>query len=184
MKRHITRRRVTIIIGLLLLLLWWLWPNGQLAHVQALQKELVEAGDTLTPEQRREKGQQLRAEMDKLSPQERSQLRAGFQARMEDRMKKYFAMSLQEKQKYLDDLIHQQQQFAAQPPGNGGGFGGFGGPPNGKAMTPEDKERRRQQRLDNTTPEFRAQMDQFRKDMEQRRQQRGLPANPPGRGGR
>jgi predicted RNA-binding protein with RPS1 domain len=41
-------------------------------------------------------------------------------------------------------------------------------------MSPEQREQRRKERLDQTTPEFRALMDQFRKDMNQRRQQRGL----------
>ena len=43
------------------------------------------------------------------------------------------------------------------------------------AASPEERERRRKERLDRTTPEFRARMDQFRKDMNARRQQRGLP---------
>jgi hypothetical protein len=179
MKRHITRRRVIATVAVLLLLLWWLWPNNQMARVQAIQREMAEAGDSLTPEQRREKGQQLRAEMDKLSPQQRAQLRNDFQKRMEERMAAYFAMSPQEKQQYLDQQINQTQQMSqAFPPNGGPGTG-----PGGKAQSPEDKERRRQQRLDNTSPEFRAQMDQFRKDMAQRRQQLGLPATPP-RGGR
>jgi hypothetical protein len=39
-------------------------------------------------------------------------------------------------------------------------------------------------RLDATTPQFRALMDQLRKDLAARRQQRGLPPTPPGRGPR
>jgi exonuclease VII large subunit len=187
MKEHITRRRVLVTIALLLLLLWWLWPDGKLARVQALQREMADAGQ-LTPEERRAKGQELRAAMDKLSPQQRSQLRNDGQKRMEERMAKYFAMSAKEKQEYLDQQIQQMQQMTQQGPPNGGGpGGGAGGPPGGgpgggPPQTAEEKERRRQQRLDNTSPEFRAQMDQFRKDMAQRSQQLGLPATPP-RGG-
>ncbi len=185
MSEHITRRRVVAMIAVFLFLLWWLWPNGQLAHVQALQREMAEAGQSLTPEQRREKGQQLRAAMDKLTPQQRTQLRGDFQKRIEQRMAGYFAMSPKEKQQHLDQQINQSQQMTQQGPPGGGGpggpGGGAGGPPGGG--TPEDKERRRQQRLDNSTPEFRAQMDQYRKDMAQRRQQLGLPASSP-RGGR
>ena len=57
---------------------------------------------------------------------------------------------------------------------------GAGQPP-GQQRTPEDREKRRKEMLDRTTPEFRALMDQYRHDMEARRQQRGLPAvGPPG----
>jgi hypothetical protein len=182
MKRHFTRRRVLAALALLLLLIWFFWPDNQLARVQAMQREMAEAGDKLTPEERREKGQQLRAAIDKLSPNQRTQLRSEFQKRMEERMARYFAMSPQEKTQFLDQQINQMQQMSQQGPPPGGGPG-FGGPPGGQPKTPEEKELRRQQRLDNTTPEFRAQMDQFRKDMAQRRQQLGLPAAPP-RGGR
>ncbi|MDB5308517.1 MAG: hypothetical protein JWO38_2719 [Gemmataceae bacterium] len=54
-----------------------------------------------------------------------------------------------------------------------GGPGGGGGP--GQGRSPAEIENRRKQFLDNTTPEERAQMDQFRKDMNDRRKQRGLP---------
>jgi hypothetical protein len=60
-----------------------------------------------------------------------------------------------------------------------GGFGGPGGPGGGSGRgpgrSPEEGEKRRKQRLDNTSPEERAQRDQFRRDMNLRRQQRGLP---------
>src|SRR5439155_739251 len=59
----------------------------------------------------------------------------------------------------------------------------------GQAQTPEEREakgreRRRQQMLDNSTPRERELRDLFRRDMDQRRRERGLPPSPPGRGGR
>src|SRR5262245_51693271 len=112
MTRHFTRKRVATAIAILLLLLWWLWPDGNLARVQALQKEMTD--ESLTSDQRRDKGRELRAAMEKLSPNQRSQMRGDFQKRMEDRMKAYFAMSPAEKTKYLDAQINQQQQMAQQ----------------------------------------------------------------------
>ena len=56
-----------------------------------------------------------------------------------------------------------------------------------KGLTPEQRraaaqrEQWRKQMLDDTTPEFRAQLDQYRKDMQARRQQLGLTATPPRR---
>ena len=53
--------------------------------------------------------------------------------------------------------------------GLGGGAGGRGAP------SAEEMQKRRKQYLDRTSPEERAKRDQFRKDMDTRRKQRGLP---------
>lgn len=45
-------------------------------------------------------------------------------------------------------------------------------------MSVEEKEKRRKEWLDSTTPEFRANMEMLRKDMDKRRQARGLPPSP------
>ena len=66
----------------------------------------------------------------------------------------------------------------------GFGAGGPGGPSSNRPNTPDDRERRRQQMLDNSTPRERELRDLFRRDMDQRRRERGLPPSPPGRGGR
>jgi hypothetical protein len=50
-------------------------------------------------------------------------------------------------------------------------------------LSAEDRETRRKQRLDDTTPEERAQFDQLRKDLAARRAQRGLPPLARGFGG-
>ena len=95
-------------------------------------------------------------------------------------------MSPAEKKTFLDKQIDRTQQFQnamakgkapTASTGNGGGPGAAKGP-----QTPEDRERHRQQRLDHSTPEFRAQTDVFRRDLEQRRKERGLAPSPaPGR---
>jgi hypothetical protein len=71
-----------------------------------------------------------------------------------------------------------RQQMAQRNQGQPNGSGTFGAGPNGNRppMSDEDRDRRRKERLDQTTPEFRALMDQFRKDMAARRAQRGMPA--------
>jgi uncharacterized membrane protein YgcG len=124
--------------------------------------------------------------------------------RFEAQLKTYAKLSPAEKTRYLDEQIDRFEQFRSQRQqqqgqsggaGNagggsgtgGGGAFGFGprggGGPNGNAQggpgnsqrSPEERERRRKQMLDDTTPEFRALRDQFFKDMQARRQQRGLP---------
>jgi hypothetical protein len=141
--------------------------------VKQLQASFREQGRNLTPDERRETGQQMRDAMQKLSPQQRHDLSAEGRKRFEERMRSYVKMSKDERTKFLDQQLDRmesmRQQFA-----NSGNFNG--GPRN----RGQSDERSRRQRLDQSTPEFRAAMDQFRHDMEQRRRQRGM-GGPPGR---
>jgi hypothetical protein len=181
MQEHFTRRRV-VAAGLVLmaLLAWLLWPNSQLVRVQELQRELAVQGRT--PEERRELFGQLRAETEKLSAEDRAKLAAERRQRFEAEIARYSALSAAEKKKLLDEQIDRMESMRRQNTNNGANAGpppGAGIPNSGgQQKTPEQRERRRQERLDQTSPEFRAQMDQYRKDMEQRRQQRGLPSSP------
>jgi hypothetical protein len=100
--------------------------------------------------------------------------------RFQQELEKYHRMSPAEKNHYLDERIDQmekmRQQMAQRNRSGTGGPATFGAGPGGPGFggSAEDRERRRKERLDQTTPEFRALMDQFRKDMNARRQQRGL----------
>jgi hypothetical protein len=152
-----------------------------------LQKEL--ANPELTGEQRQKLMQQLRTAMNGLLPEQRSQLRNQGQQRFQEQLNRYFQMTPQEKLAYLDQQINREQQMVQQMPNNGVPKGGWGGGPpgggGGSAKGPrsdDDREKGRQRRLDATTPEFRGQMDQYRKDLAARRQQRGLQRS--ARGGR
>ena len=117
-------------------------------------------------------------------------LAAEGQQRFQQELERYHKMSQAEKVRHLDERINQQEEmrrrFAQQNPQGGGQRPGGGGPgtfasgqggPGGRSgqpTTPEEREKRRKERIDRTTPEFRALMDQYRKDMNARRQQRGL----------
>jgi len=174
--------------GLVLLLLLLVWgtyrairPDPNLKKVKQLREEFANAKDW-TPEQRRDKGREMRDAMQKLSPSQRDALAAEGMKRMQAEMERYAKMSPAEKTRYLDEQIARQQkmrqQFAQQNPGAGqrpppGTFAN--GPRGGSA---EDREKRRKEMLNKTTPEFRALRDQYRKDMAARRQQWGLPAGP------
>src|SRR5262249_22836561 len=76
MKDLLRRRKLLLALAVLLLLLAGLWlfrPSARAARVKALQQELFgEAGRKLTPQERREKFQQLRRESAKLTPAERN----------------------------------------------------------------------------------------------------------------
>lgn len=70
------------------------------------------------------------------------------------------------------------------PGGPGGGRPPWMGGGDRRDQSSEGRANRMRDRLNNTTPEFRAAMSEFRTDMEQRREERGLPAfpGPPGGG--
>ena len=187
------RRWKRSLVLLLLLLLGYgtycmIRPDPNLKKVKQLQAQFASAeAKAWTPEQRQEKGREMRAAMGRLSESQRQALgdegRQAFQRELE----RYARMSPTEKARHLDEQINRseqrRQQMAQRGPGTGGpqpggggpGGGGPGGGPRGPSSSPEEREKRRKERLDRTTPEFRALMDQYRRDMETRRRQRGLP---------
>lgn len=173
--------------------------GGNPEKVQKLQQQLfTEAARAAPPEQRRTMMAEFRDEVRRLSPEQRAEFIMAGQREMKARFDQYFAMAPADKRKHLDQIIDRMQQqpaggrggppggFGMGPPGGRGGPGG--GPPgaNSRPQTPEAIEQRRRERLDRTTPEQRAltdqirtQMDKFRKDLNDRRTQRGMPALPP-----
>ncbi len=195
-----TRKQWTIAASLLLLLLLLLgarhfWPDPQVAKVKALQQELVQSGDKLGADERRQKWQELRQETEKLSPAQREQLGAEARRRRQQELDRYFTLSPAEKTHLLDQQIDRMEAARRQMqarggqgrgPGGNGPAAGNGGPPGGDrgGLSSEEREQRRKQRLDSTTPEERAHRDQFFKDLGARRAQRGLSAFGPGFGGR
>jgi len=176
--------------------------DAQVARVKELRDELFsEAGKSLTPDERKEKFQELRDTMGQLSPEQRKLAFADVRQKREAELENYFKLSPSEKTKYLDQQIDRMesfrkktaagkgiggglsssvggnsaaagvgssQAFGSNTGGGGGGGKGWGG---GKNMTEEG----RKVRLDQSTPEQRARRDQFFKDMQARRTQRGLP---------
>lgn len=156
----------------------------ELKKVRQLQTEMATAAaKNWTPEQRQSKFQEMRTAMEQLSPAQRDVLAAERQQQRQRDLERYAQLTPLEKAKYLDEQIDREQrmrqQFTAlnangaaapRPPGPPPGSS-----PRGSNLSPQDREKRRKEMLDRTTPEYRALRDQFRKDMELRRQQRGLP---------
>jgi hypothetical protein len=178
-------------------------PDPQLARAKELRQELFSPeARNLPPEERRAKFEQYRAAVKQLSDDQRWELSAPMREKQKAEMDRYFAMSPQEKVRHLDGLIDRSEKmrkeweqrqkagkaggrgpggpgggFAFGPPGGGGGPGGKAGGPGGRPRTPDEIEDRKKKALDRTTPEERARRDQFRRDLENRRKQRGLPVS-------
>jgi hypothetical protein len=134
-------------------------------------RELQQALRTeLPPEERDQKRRQLRDTFQAMTPKQRDQAMGDGRKRFEERMANYPKMSREEKNRLLDEQIDRMERFRNNPPPNSN----FGNRPQPNRSS-EERERRRREMLDRSTPEFRAAMDQFRKDLAARRQQRGLP---------
>jgi hypothetical protein len=184
--------------GFLLLLLalggmvWAVRPDSHLSRAQDLQKELFgAAGKSLSPDERKARFAEYREHVKHLTDDQKWKLSAPMRERQKAEMDRYFAMAPAEKARYLDAQIDRSEKMrqawekkAGQSKGGKGGPpGGFSpvgmksGAPKGGRQPPsaEEKERMRKQFLDRTSPEDRARMDRFRKDLADRRQQRGLP---------
>jgi len=176
---------------------------GGHARVERLRKLRDEAFSPAalqaSPEERRAKMEAFRKEQEKLSPAERKEVWADLRKERQKELERYHKMSKEEKAAYLDERIDQMEAMRASwQSRNGGNSAGRGpGPRNGGSgetppqagtatenrggganLSAEDRERRRKDMLDATTPEERALRDQFFKDLQARRVQRGLPNSP------
>ena len=196
-----TKRWLLAFAGLLLLIFlaaWYAWPESDVDRVRHMRDELFATPrDQMSPEERQEKFAALRAEQEKLSPEERQALRKEmaqrFQKKRNAEAVKYLSMTPEERQKWIDERLAREQARQEQgPPGGRGGFpGGPGGPGGGGAGngppggprgsgSPEERDMMRREFLLSATPQARAGMDQMRMDMAARRVEMGLP--PSGRG--
>jgi hypothetical protein len=193
------RKRIRWALLALLLLLLLLLGLGARKRVQASRQEAKvkelrgrltgEAGRKLSPDQRREAWRQLRRETEKLSPRQRKALAAGRRKAFRDRLGRFFKLPPKERLAELDRDIQRLEEArrrwqASRASGAGGpgqawgagpaGGGGPGGRGRGRAMSWEDRQRMRKQRLDDSTPEERAQRAEYFRLLQQRRQQLGL----------
>jgi hypothetical protein len=178
-KRLAIASAVLLVLLALLVAVCYFCANRRVVAVQQLRAQLTgQAGRTLTPEQRRALWNQMRERMRQLTPSERREL----DKERRQQMKTYFSMSKKEKLAYLDQQIKRMEaarresaQANANQRMNNGNIG-----PRMRTLDPEERDKRRRERLDFSTAEERADRAQFRKDLDQRRAQLGLP---PLRGG-
>jgi HAMP domain-containing protein len=199
-------KRVIIAVALLLLLAGvaaWFFRANPVERVRQLGQKL--ASKDLSADERKAIGKQFREEIKQLTPQQRKELRADRQKKMEDKLAALFKLPKDQQLKELDKDIDRMQNarkrwqdkqggFGAGGPGAGpgiaGGLGGNAGGRNGQSgaagaggsggagglqsKSPEQREAFRQTMLDNTSPQFRGQMAEYRQMLGNRMQQRGM----------
>jgi hypothetical protein len=141
-------------------------PDPRLAHARDLGKQMADR--SLSADQRRELGKQFREEVRKLTPAQRGDLFKDRQKAMRERIAGFFKKSKQEQIAQLDEDINRMQQFQGQGPAPGGRNAA------GVARSSEDRDTRRRERIDLSTPEERALRAEYFKQLNARRQQRGL----------
>jgi hypothetical protein len=168
--------------------------NPRVARLKKMREEAFSrAALDLSSAERREKMEVFRKEQEKLSPEERKAVWDDVNKKREKELEDYAQLSKEEKNKFLDDRIDQMEaRRASWQRQNGGNGAGGPWPPagaptenrgGGANLSQDEREHRRKEWLDSTTPEQRALRDQFFKDLQARRAQRGLPNSPWGPGG-
>jgi hypothetical protein len=168
--------------------------DAQMEKVREMGKEMFSGNGPPDPEKRA----QFREAMDQLSSGQRERLMEEGQQererRMDQRMAEYFALPPAQQTAFLDKEIREQERqrkerearrAQANQSGQAGANASGGQRGNRQNRSAEDQSQRRNKRLDNSTPEQRAQRTAYRAAMQQRRQQLGLPSGgggPRGRG--
>jgi len=181
---------LTLLVALGATIAWALLPQGvdpQVAKVTELQQKLFANGpggnSTTTPDERRKAFREFRQELEKLTDEQRDQWMRDhpppFARAMQKRIRDFFELSPDKRKEALDRSIDEgearrremEKRFAA----NGGRPGGFGPPFGGRNMDSQQRASMAKRMLDNTSPQDRAQMSEYGRQMQERRRERGLP---------
>jgi len=200
------KKKILAALALLLLLGglgWALMParvDPQIARVTELQQKLFGEQSQASPEERRAAFGELRQEFEKLTPEQRDKLMRDnpppFMRQFQKSIRDFFDLPADKRKETLDRQINEMEsrrremteRFAKAggrpgggPPWGGPGFGGGGpGGPGGNraAMDPQRRQQMMMRMLDNTTPQDRAMMGEYMRQMQDRRRERGMPALP------
>lgn len=165
--------RKPIGVGLVLLLGggWavysWTRPDPQVVKVEQLEQQLT-APETsnLSPEQQRELRRQFAREQAKLSPRQLAQMWEARRTAFQRKMDEFFALSREQRLTVLDAEIDRMERMRKESAVSR---------KSGDAGSSSQSERQLKERLDLTSPEERAKAAMFFKQLNERRQARGLP---------
>jgi len=175
----IFKNRARLAISSLVVLLfaiglaYWLFfrPDPRFIHAQELSRKLRE---NLSMDQRRQLSQEMRQVVEGLSQDQRRALAKDRRQEFEKQIAKYFTLPKEERNAYLDAQIDRMEELRRQwqqAPINNPGIARS----NTRSNDPDERDRRRRDRLDESTPEQRAEFAAFFQALRDRRQQRGLP---------
>jgi hypothetical protein len=176
--------------------------DPQVTAIEEKMTQLRGQDNTLSREQRDAARGEIRQQVESLSPEQREQLfsarREQFEQQMDQRLNEFFALPKEERKTALDKMIDEmeqrrrewqqrggpgnQQGQAGDRPNRGPGDRPPGDRPTGDgasgrrgARTDAERTERMKQRLDSTSAETRAKRSEFRRLLNERRKERGLP---------
>ena len=169
------RQSIGVGLGLVLLGGGWAWyswtqPDPQVVKVDQLEQQLAAPEmSNLSPEQQRDLRRQFAQEKAKLSARQLAQMWDARRAAFQQKMDGFFALSREQRLTVLDAEIDRMERLrkesvASRKSGDAGAPG-----------SPGQSERQLKERLDLTSPEERAKAAMFFKQLNERRQARGLP---------
>jgi len=178
-------KRKAIVGGIVVLLLATVaaWGFGLLGGTDPAIAKLQQIGDqmaqtNLSDAQRDQIRGEFRQQMQSLTDDQRHAFfeanRGQWEARGQQRMNEFFAMSKTDQQKRLDEIIDRMAQSSNQQSGRGRNAGNRNGGGNRAGMTEAQREERSKRRIDHTDAKTRAQFTEFRRMLNQRAQQRGV----------
>lgn len=184
---------------LVLVIGWYLWGWLSDSPVRAFQAATADMNmekiADMPAEERKEFFENMKNMREKMNDSQKQRVdemnRERMQTQMTEKMNKFFALPPNEQKaaldKDLDRMAGMMKTFAGGMGKGGDNKGGPGGPPGGGAMafnkgganaSPEQRNRGTSDRLDKTSPEFRAQMGEYFKRMGERAKERGIQAIP------
>lgn len=187
------KKRVLLVVALLLLIscgvAWAMWSreDPQMTKVRDMMAEM----EGVPWDQRRENFRAVREEMEKLSDEQRDHLRdemrRGWEAREDQRLKDFFAMSREQQVAELDKRIDRMQEWMQRREkdgnerrgrggrGRGGGRRGQRGQSFGRSADGgHGSIGHNSSRLDRHSADSRARRDTYRRMMVERMKQRGV----------
>jgi hypothetical protein len=162
---------VVLLCGMGLAYWFFFWPDPRFIHAQELSRKLRE---NISMDQRRQLSQEMRQVVEGLSQDQRRALARDRRQEFEKQIAKYFTLPKEERNAYLDAQIDRMEEVRRQwqqGPINNPGIARS----NTRSNDPDERDRRRRDRLDESTPEQRAEFAAFFQALRDRRLQRGLP---------
>jgi hypothetical protein len=183
-----TKRRIGVAAIAILVMGVGAWALGmfhrvdpQVAELEQMRTQMFANRDVPQAERRQQFGE-MRQRMESLTEEQRRQFwengREQFMQFAEQRMDEFFALSPEDQQKRLDEIIDrmlERRKEREQNPQADGNRRGGGGRQGWQNMTDAQRDAARKQRLDRTSPELRAGFSEFRRMMNDRLEARGLP---------
>ena len=183
-------KRLAMTVGILLFTastvagIWHFRRDPQQAKVQELTRQYreltSETSRQLPPEERRTAWQAFGQEVQKLTPHQRQILFAERIKERQEAMKTYASLTKEDQIAWLDREINRRQearqrreQSSINRPANANESAATSSPQ--ASASAAYRMLMRKLFLDDTTPEYRAQRAEYQKQMNERRQQRGLP---------